>query len=224
MGYGADPSACLEIVRDSSLFEHVILGNHDEAAASENIPSGYNAIASAALEWTASQLTREQQAYLADLSRTIPLHDLDVALVHSSLNEPSRWHYIKDRYQAGTHFLNQEQAISFCGHTHRPKIFHKRKVVKDVQVTSEPYLYHPERNEEGKTNERLLVNTGSVGQPRDGDAHACYVVLDITTTEPDTKQYSIQHRRVAYDIHTASQKIKAAGLPQKLADRLVLGM
>jgi len=202
VGYNADPSACLERVR--ALDCPVIKGNHDQDGSSDASLDMMNANAAEALYWTREQLSAEQREWLARLRLVRQIHHFTV--VHATLDQPGSWNYVTNKFDAMANFSYQVTPICFYGHTHVPRIFVRNNRVQEISAESIDI-------EEGS---RYFINTGSVGQPRDGDWRACYCIYD---TEKD----KITFRRLEYDIKTAQEKIIAAGLPAFLAERLAQG-
>jgi predicted phosphodiesterase len=127
-------------------------------------------------------------------------------MVHATLDGPQRWGYVFDRLAAAASFTYQNTAVCFFGHTHVPLAFVRDSVVRGG-------TYSKFRVEPGK---KYFVNVGAVGQPRDGNPKAGYVVYDLN-------EQTIELRRLDYDIPKAQKKILEAGLPQRLADRLAVG-
>jgi diadenosine tetraphosphatase ApaH/serine/threonine PP2A family protein phosphatase len=208
VGYGADPEWCVDKVRD--LIEAgavAVRGNHDDAASKST--QSMTANARIAIEWTRSRLDAEARAFLGNL----PMHvsEDDRLYVHASANAPDAWHYMLDTGDARGHFLSCDAAISLCGHTHRPTLFSATSVGKIAAFTpnaAEPIPLDTQR--------QWLAVIGAVGQPRDGDPAAAWALYDT-----DTRELSFQ--RTAYDIETAARKIRTAGLPEALAERLEWG-
>lgn len=202
VGYGADPKACLDIVRAMNV--PTVKGNHDEYIGGDDNPEGFNDAAAEAVAWSRAQLTDADRQWLRDLKyfRLVT----NFTIVHATLDGPSRWGYVFDKLEAAASFTYQNTQVCFFGHTHHPMAFVRDSMVKVG-------LYTKLKVEPGK---RYFVNVGSVGQPRDGDARAAYAIYDVP-------QQMIELRRVAYDIPNQQRKIRAAGLPDRLADRLALG-
>ncbi len=202
VGYNADPGPCLEKVRSSGW--PVVKGNHDEDASGEHSLDSMNPVAAAALEWTRDQLTLEQRDWLRTIRMVRQVEDFTV--VHSTLDQPQSWNYVTNKFDAMSNFSYQFTNLCFHGHTHVPRIFVRDSRVTEVEADSiviEPGI-------------KYFINTGSVGQPRDGDWRACYVIYDLPTA-------TVTFRRVEYDLATTQQKIRAAGLPEVLAERLAEG-
>jgi len=204
VGYGADPVACIDKTR--ALPARTVAGNHDWGAAGAADIGRFNRYAKEALLWTAGVLDDGAREYL----RALPLVEKrEFLLVHGSLSRPEDFEYIVD-FQAAqsTFLLMKEERVCFVGHTHVAGVF-----IDDGggQIEYNPW---PEVTlEDGK---RYIVNIGSVGQPRDNDPRAAYCLYDIG-------RKNIQIKRVRYDVRRAQEKIRKAGLPQMLAQRLETG-
>ncbi len=202
VGYNANPRECLEIVR--KLECPVVKGNHDEQASISKELEGFNPLAEEAINWTRNQLTEDDKQWLRDLKMVRQVRDFTI--VHATLDTPHKWGYVFNQLDAAASFNYQHTQLCFYGHTHAPRAY-----IRDGSVKSQ--LLDKLSIEQGK---KYFINCGSVGQPRDGDWHASYVIYS-----PD--KHLVQLRRLEYDIWTAQDKIVAAGLPQRLADRLALG-
>ncbi len=202
VGYNANPKECLDIVRSMGM--PVVKGNHDEYCSSEEDLEGFNPHAAEAVNWTRKQLSKEDRQWLRDLKYVRLVASF--SMVHATLDGPQRWGYVFDKLAAAASFTYQNTAVCFFGHTHVPVAFVRDSVVKGG-------TYSKFRVEPGK---KYFVNVGAVGQPRDGNPKAGYVVFDLNDS-------TIELRRLDYDIPKAQKKIMEAGLPQRLADRLALG-
>lgn len=206
VGYGADPNACSRLVRDTA--HAVVLGNHDAACVGAEDPAKFNPNAQRAVAWTAERLEPEHRTWLRQLPLTESISDN--LLVHASPHEPANWHYIHTRMKAGDvvkGFAATQARCAFVGHSHQQLVLvrHEEEFFR--------FLGTALRLEEGR---RYLVNVGSVGQPRDRDPRAAWALYDT-----DTGAISLE--RTPYDIPTAQRKIRDAGLPPQLADRLETG-
>jgi predicted phosphodiesterase len=202
VGYNANPKECLDIVRSMNM--PCVKGNHDEYCSAETDLEGFNPHAQEAINWTRDQLTEEDRKWLRDL-RYIRLV-ASFSIVHATLDGPQRWGYVFDKLAAAASFTYQNTSVCFFGHTHVPVAF-----VRDALVRGGTYSKF--KTEPGK---KYFVNVGSVGQPRDGNPKASYVVYDLD-------EGSIEIRRLDYDIGTTQRKILEAGLPPRLAHRLAEG-
>ena len=199
VGYNADPSACLELVREMGC--PVIKGNHDEDASGDHSLEAMNPIAAEALQWTRDQLSGEQREWLKKLRMVRQVADFTI--VHSTLDQPSGWNYVTNKFDAMSNFSYQFTSVCFHGHTHVPRVFRRQDRVEEIVTDS--IVLEPEA--------KYFINAGSVGQPRDGDWRACYAIYDLEKRE-------VTYRRIEYDKDTTQKKIRAAGLPEILADRL----
>ena len=202
VGYNANPRECVEIVQ--KLECPVIMGNHDEQASLDESSRDFNALAEMAINWTRSQLTDADKSWLRELCLTQQVGDFTI--VHATLDMPEEWGYVFNTLDAAASFAHQQTTVCFFGHTHVAGAFVRDDGVKRVKVDKL-------RIEEPK---KYFINTGSVGQPRDGDWRAAYCIYDTDKNE-------VEQRRVKYDVAIAQQKIIKAGLPPLLAERLKLG-
>jgi predicted phosphodiesterase len=202
VGYGANPKECLDAVRAMNI--PVVKGNHDEMCSVDDEMEGFNPAAAEAVLWTRKQLTEDDKKWLRDL-RYMRLV-ASFTIVHATLDVPQRWGYVFDKLAAAASFTYQNTSVCFFGHTHVPVAFIRDSVVRGG--TYSKFKVEPGR--------KYFVNVGSIGQPRDGNPKAAYVVYDMN-------EGSIELRRLDYDIATAQAKIRAAGLPERLAERLAHG-
>ncbi len=200
VGYNANPRECLEIVR--ALGCPVVKGNHDEEASELSDASNFNDLAQISMDYTRSQLSKEAKDFLRGLPYQRPIESFTV--VHASLDRPHNWNYVFRGEDADLSFEHQKTDVCFHGHTHVPRVY-----IKDGDHVSE-FSYRKFKIEPKK---KYFINVGSVGQPRDGDWRAAYVIYD-------TDVHSIELRRLPYDLARAQNKILKAGLPPRLAERL----
>ena len=205
VGYNAAPAECIRIVRDE-LKCPVVRGNHDHYVSYlDTSLADFHPAAAQVVEWTRSQLSPEDMQWLHDLPLQKPIFGF--MLVHSTLDMPDRWGYVFDNQQAEANFNYQRTPLCFHGHTHVPIIYEKRA---EGVVHYEPVDFKVE------LGQRLFINVGSVGQPRDGDPRASYVIYD-------TGSRTVRFRRLEYDVAAAQARIREAGLPERLAARLEAG-
>jgi len=202
VGYNANPKECLDIVRAMNM--PCVKGNHDEYCSTEEHLEGFNPAAAEAVNWTRKQLTEEDRQWLRELKYTRMVTNFTI--VHATLDGPQRWGYVFDKLAAAASFTYQNTSVCFFGHTHVPVAFMKDSMVRGG-------TYSKFKLEPGK---KYFVNVGAVGQPRDNNPKAAYVVYD-------TNEATIELRRLDYDIAAAQKKILAAGLPERLAERLAYG-
>lgn len=204
VGYGPDPHECIELLR--SLNHLCVAGNHDWAAIGNIDTSDFNPVAAQACHWTARQLTSEDIDYLKALPLTLCQDDFTLA--HGSPREPI-WEYLLSAEAAYENFDCFTTTYCLVGHSHVPVIF---ELIKD-SVSYRPFA--EETGIEMRGN-RLIINPGGVGQPRDGDPRAAYAIYDADTQ-------SIYHYRVEYDIASTQKKMAEHGLPLPLILRLSHG-
>ncbi len=213
MGYGADPSLCLTRLEGSQAIG--VCGNHEWGCLGKLDLRWFNDAARRALEWTRDQLSFTD----LDALRRLPLTATEgsLTLVHSTLVSPQRFEYLVEAGQGIDCARVCRTLICCVGHSHVPFVFEierpayrlQRFLVKSSELDEVRVATDPQRW-------RYLVNPGSVGQPRDGDPRASYAVFDDA-------EGRLHVRRVPYDIKTAQAKIRQAGLPEFLADRLAVG-
>jgi predicted phosphodiesterase len=202
VGYNANPRECLQIVQ--SLKCPIVKGNHDDYASSDSSLESFNPLAEVAIQWTRDQLTPVEKAWLGALPLISKIRGFTV--VHASLEDPGGWGYVLNQLDAAASFSKQTTKLCFFGHTHNPRAY-----IKDSSVVGLPF-----EQLIVESDKRYFVNVGSVGQPRDGDWRAAYVVFD-------EEKRMIRLRRLRYDLPKTQGKILAAGLPPRLADRLAYG-
>lgn len=209
VGYGPEPSACIDIVRELGCV--TCLGNHDAAVLGRLDTSYFNNFARTAIHWTAPQLRQSDYEFLSSLELVVKRPEFTV--VHGTLHMPEEFGYVISVVEAVESLEHQQTRLCFVGHSHVPAIYlrHDDKP-RDIHVVP-----HSEAEISYRGFERVLMNVGSVGQPRDEDPRAAYGLVDT-----DLEIASI--RRVNYDISSVQQKIRDAGLPEVLANRLSLGV
>ena len=203
VGYNARPHECMEIIR--SLGCPVVMGNHDHYVSSRQNLEDFNPHAAAVIEWTRRQLTVEDIYWL----RALPFvkTTMGITLVHATMDNPEAFGYVFDHLQAEAHFSHQVTPLCFHGHTHCPMIYEKQ-IGAVYRIDAQDFKMPIGR--------KYFINVGSVGQPRDGDPRAAYALYDPKARE-------VTFRRLEYDVEAAQQRILAAGLPTRLAERLAIG-
>ena len=203
VGYNACPHECLQIVRDLGC--PVVMGNHDHYVSSCQNLEDFNPAAAEVIEWTRQQLTEDEMTYLQGLP--FQATKMGITLVHATMDNPEAFGYVFDHLQAEAHFTHQVTPICFHGHTHCPMIYEKQ-VSAVYRIDAQDFTLPIGR--------KYFINVGSVGQPRDGDPRAAYVLY-----RPKTRQ--IAFRRLEYDVAAAQERVRMAGLPERLAERLAVG-
>jgi diadenosine tetraphosphatase ApaH/serine/threonine PP2A family protein phosphatase len=202
IGYNANPKECLEKIQ--ALACPVVQGNHDYYGSRDDDLVGFHPMAAEVIAWTRRQLSPEQREWLRKLPYSQRVETFTI--VHSTLDNPDKWGYVLDRYDADANFNYQTTSVCFYGHTHIPIAFEKGDEIRSG-------LYSKIKIKMGR---KYFINVGSVGQPRDGDPRAAYVIYDMPNSV-------IELRRLEYDLKTTQQKILDAGLPNRVAARLATG-
>jgi len=209
VGYGADPEWCCEtaarLVAEGAI---AVRGNHDNAAIGAAEAMSGNA--SRAMDWTRPRLGAGHLAFLSALPMTVEAEG--AFFVHASANQPEAWSYVTSDNRAAPSFRATEARMIFCGHTHRPLLVSRSRtgMVQEHPVQSGlpvPLLQ----------SRRWLAVVGSVGQARDGHPQAGWALFDTAKGE-------LTFRSTPYDVAETAAKIRAAGLPEDLAIRLLKGV
>jgi diadenosine tetraphosphatase ApaH/serine/threonine PP2A family protein phosphatase len=209
VGYGADPNAVIERVQALHPVA-VIRGNHDKVACGLEPAEGFNVVAKSAVQWTLTTLTPAHRAWLAALPLgPIQVDDL-IEICHGSPFDEDA--YIFDELDALRALKASARPLCLFGHTHYPIVFALAEGDwdgGDLSASQDTRVTLRERF-------KYLLNPGSVGQPRDGDARAAYAIVDTATRRVETF-------RLKYPVDQAQAKIVKAGLPEVLAARLANG-
>jgi predicted phosphodiesterase len=209
VGYGADPNPVVEWVRENCFV--VVRGNHDKASTGLEDLEWFNPIARAAAEWTMQQLTPDNAGYARALAKG-PLTVDGFQLVHGSAQDEDE--YVIAPGDAEMAFAYMEGRVEFFGHTHMQGGFIWNHARIEILPRVPPRVRELRLTLDGDCG--YMINPGSVGQPRDGDPRAAYVLYD-------GEAGIVTYRRTPYDIASAQKKIREAGLPPILADRLAVG-
>jgi predicted phosphodiesterase len=202
VGYNANPHECVERVREMDC--PIVKGNHDEQASLIESSRDFNELAEHAIEWTRDNLTEEDKEWLRGMRFQRQVRDFTI--VHATLDTPAQWGYVFNNLDAAASFTYQHTAVCFFGHTHVPMAFIRDEGIKRVRIEQLRI----------DMTKKYFINTGSVGQPRDGDWRAAYCIYHVDKNV-------VEQRRVKYDLATAQKKIIKAGLPRLLAERLAIG-
>jgi predicted phosphodiesterase len=207
VGYGAAPRECIELVR--SVDAIVVKGNHDAACVNEIDIRYFNNYARDAVRWTQGVLAEKDCKWLASLPYTTDLEHCCVG--HGTYHRPELFDYIQGPSDADPSLDAMSLPVCFVGHTHVPVALMR---LKDDPLRT---AYTVDKEIDLSESVRVLVNVGSVGQPRDEESQAAYAIFD-------SELERVWIRRTAYDIEREARRIRAAGLPGVLADRLFLGV
>ena len=209
VGYGADPNAVVDWVRDNCAV--AIRGNHDRACTGPEVVEWFNPVARAAVAWTGQALTEENRAYVSGLPKG-PAAVEGFQLAHGSTSDEDE--YVLTADEAMNAFAYLESRLVFFGHTHVQGGY----VWNRARVETIPPPFSGARRKDLRIEPKCayLINPGSVGQPRDGDPRAAFTLYDSDAGV-------VAYRRTVYDVQGAQRKIRDAGLPAILADRLSVG-
>lgn len=228
VGYNANPSECLEMIRNLDLIA-CVKGNHDEYASSDDEEMvGFNPHAREAVLWTKSHLSEEQQQWLSKLPMKQTIRGSNITIVHATLDSPDAWGYIFDVHHATDNFSYQFTQLCFCGHSHVPIAFSKKPLTMGGENPIQEILdWRTPKNIDFpeipdhmdivmENGWKYLINVGSVGQARNRDPVASFAIYDAD-------EGIVTRHRLSYDIATSQAKIREAGLPERLALRLERG-
>jgi predicted phosphodiesterase len=226
VGYNANPSECMDLIQGLELVA-CVKGNHDEYAASDDQEMvGFNLHAKEAVFWTRSNLSDAQREWLAKLPMKKTIRGSNITIVHATLDSPDAWGYIFDTHHATDNFSYQFTQLCFCGHSHVPIAFAKKPLTMGGEnPVSEIVEWRTPTGDEEAPEQmvitmekgwKYLINIGSVGQARNRDPVASFAIYDV-------EEATVTRYRLQYDIAAAQAKIRAAGLPERLAVRLERG-
>jgi predicted phosphodiesterase len=206
VGYGPEPQAVVERLRGAGAIG--VRGNHDDAAGGGMSIEMFNPDGYRAMEWTRLHIGEPVRSYLAALPDRLVTEGSDFTLVHGSPSDPI-WEYLDSSEVAQQNLAAFGTKYCLVGHTHKPLVF------RAVRGRMRPVFVEPS-GRLSLDDRRLILNPGSVGQPRDGDPRSSYMLVD-------TAAGVVTWRRVAYDVKATQAAILAAGLPRRLAERLSSG-
>jgi predicted phosphodiesterase len=206
VGYGPDPNECVELLK--SLPHLCLAGNHDWAALGRLDIRTFNPDARRAVNWTRETLTADNTSFLESLPTTFVIGQYTLA--HGSPREPV-WEYILEPIVASLNFSHFETPYCLVGHTHQPVIYELLNEQGDTDMLAPAYRQLRQLN-----GRRVIVNPGSVGQPRDQNPDAAYAILDV-------ERNVWEHRRIAYDVADVQKRMANHDLPERLIARLAHG-
>jgi len=205
VGYGANPNECFNLLLERNVA--LICGNHDIAAIDSNESHAFNEIAKKAAQWTYTHLSQQYKEIIATLPHEKQIETYFL-MVHGALTDRNDYITEYKQAKASLDILKEKFDVRLCffGHTHRKRVWGPIIHSKTENKTVLPL------NQDGYH----LINPGSVGQPRDGDNRASFLIFDAKT-------WQIQYFLLEYDIEQAQEKIISSGLPKLCAKRLSLG-
>ena len=210
VGYNADPGTLVDRIGEmvASKKAIAVLGNHDQAVF-EDRRHQMNASANAAIEWTKTQLNSTQVQFLKNLPLII--QEESMCFVHASAHNPADWNYITDSMSAWRCVQSSGKPYTFVGHAHEQALFYQSAVGKLIR-----FAPHPGDSVPVMHHRQWVSVVGSLGQPRDGNPEACFAVFEPTSEV-------LTFHRTSYDQFTAADKVRRAGLPEELSNRLITG-
>jgi predicted phosphodiesterase len=204
IGYGPNPNECIE--RLLEVADISLGGNHDWAVIGKTPDDYFNPYAKEAVEWTRKQLKDQHKDFLLRTKAADVVDGFQIA--HSSPMNPEEWRYILSYHDASENYPFLDANLCFIGHSHQPVVI-EFNTQDDVEASRVEF-------KELDKDRKAIVNIGSVGQPRDSNIKSCWVLFD-------SDLYSVEYRRVSYDVEAVQKKMEAIGLPRYLIDRLGLG-
>ncbi len=206
VGYGPYPAECIELVQDYKI--NVVAGNHDFAVTETLDTSFFTDIAKEVIEYTKSELSDLEKEFLTNL----PLFKSEdsISIVHSSFFHPELFEYILEPNDVMECFMNLNEQIGFFGHTHFFTIYMKKddEINDFVEINDSVISYN---------KEKILINSGTVGQPRDGNPDTGYILLN-------TDERTISIKRIPYDSKMIIEEMKHKNFPENLIERLLIGI
>lgn len=208
VGYGPEPNSCIDRLREFDLV--CLAGNHDLAAIGRLSLDEFSQDARDVIWWTRERLNGGHSAWLETLPSSIVFAEIGVTLVHGSPRDPV-WEYVFEPRAAAECIEAMTTSVCLYGHTHRPMLFRKPEYGHGVSSERLP-VDRPVLLE----LDRLLVNPGSVGQPRDDDPRAACAILDLDAM-------TLTHLRVQYDVGATQKAMRASKFPDRLIRRLRFG-
>ncbi|MCX5726480.1 MAG: metallophosphoesterase family protein [Candidatus Saganbacteria bacterium] len=206
VGYGPDPNECVATVKERNIL--TVAGNHDKITTGEMDISWFNRDAADAIKWTQGEIKQTNLEYLKSLPLSLDLEGFQI--VHGSLREPLE-EYITSIFEAMPTFELMKEPLLFVGHSHVPLC-----IVMKNDGTFDGWVLGDGDIVKLKEFKKVIINPGGVGQPRDGDPRASYGIYDS-----DKNEFSLF--RVPYNIEKVQEKMKKAGLPVSLIERLASG-
>jgi len=208
VGYGANPNECVEMIKTECDF--CLIGNHEAAVFDDSISREFNDFAQYAINWTRENLTKKSAIYINSLSMS-QIFD-NFTAVHSTPYEPHLWYYISSVEDAIFNFNFFRTKFCLIGHTHVPGTIVLEENGNISVLQPKTFNYGADFPESAK----FIINVGSVGQPRDRNPKACYVIID-------TDEKELSFLRVSYDVAQYQKKMRNAGMPEFLIMRVAEG-
>ncbi|MCX7778760.1 MAG: metallophosphoesterase family protein [Patescibacteria group bacterium] len=207
VGYGPNPNECIELIRKKKIIS--LAGNHDLAVIKKIGVEFFNPYAALAIKINTSEISQENKKFLENLPLTLKPEE-NIILTHGSIRDPI-WEYLMEIYQAKENFCFFQEKICFVGHSHLPMIFEKR----DNKIYQ--FRFPPDKTFlKFEKNSRYIINPGSVGQPRDQNPKASFIIFD-------NEFLTLEYHRVEYDYQRTQEAMKSKGFHSFLIERLAIG-
>lgn len=210
VGYGPNPNQTLAMTLEN--FNYIVMGNHDLAVVDPKITEYFNPQAKKAVEWTRSKLSKEETEVLANLSYGHLLNDM--LFVHGSPQANNTHGYLLQQSDAVSAFFDPvaDFEVAFVGHTHKPFIWYR----ESFDRMPIPVNRFEEGSFKKQIDEKTIINVGSVGQPRDGDPRASYVIFD-------TDEYSATFYKIPYAVEKTVAHMQRLGFDNNAYERIIYG-
>ncbi len=207
VGYGPNPNECVELLKKKKIIS--VVGNHDLAVIGKISIFDFNPYAAQAVKINASELSQENKKILSNLPLTLK-PEKEIILAHGSLRDPI-WEYLLEIYQAEENFTLFKEKVLFVGHSHIPTIFEKRenKIYQFRFPPDKAFLKF-------EKDSFYIINPGSVGQPRDRNPKASFIIFD-------NEALTLEYHRIEYDYYRTQEKMRKKGFPNFLIERLSIG-
>lgn len=218
IGYGSNPWECWKALQKAAEPGKILMGNHEFSLENDEELNKFTSYVKAGINYAKKQLDQPKNKALSkqiasglftSLPLTLHLKEFDVALAHSDFVSPASWSYVESSIDAQEQVNALPARINFLGHTHKPFVFRNKNCGIIDRHPNHLLL---------ESDYKYLINPGSVGQPRDKDYRASYAIFEIA----DGQKYISVHR-LNYDVKKTARLIKRAGLPDRIAERLLEG-
>lgn len=209
VGYGPQPDEVLEVIAAHAARGALVVGGNHDAAVVDGRTETMDRTAAEAVHWTRARLSAAGRRFLAALPLVARLDD--ALLVHASAQAPEAFTYVTDPLRAEESLAAAGATWVFCGHVHVPALYHLAPGGRAAHFAPVPGVAIPVA-----ARRRWLAVVGSAGQPRDGNPAACYALFDAASA-------TLTFHRVPYDVRATAARVRAAGLPERLALRLEHG-
>ena len=207
VGYGPNPNECIELIKKKKIIS--LAGNHDLAVVGKISTFNFNPYATQAIKINSQEITEKNKKFLESLPLNLKLKE-NIILAHGSIRDPI-WEYLLEIYQAEENFSLFQEKVLFVGHSHVPMVFEKRKdKIYQFRFPPDKAFLKFEKDS------RYIINPGGVGQPRDYNPKASFVIFD-------DEFLTLEYHRIEYNYQKTQEKMRRKNFPQFLIDRLAIG-